>query len=48
MKEIKTYTQKILNRAKAYLNKEYQLEVLNYSAFQAINFYIVDIERLKY
>lgn len=42
MKEIKTYTQELLNKAKIYLSKEYHLDALNLSDFQAINFYLID------
>jgi hypothetical protein len=40
--EIKTYTQELANKAKEYLTKEYHLEALNLSSFQAINFYLMD------
>lgn len=42
MQEIKTYTQELINKAKEYLTKEYHLEALNLSDFQAINFYLMD------
>ncbi|OBX21585.1 hypothetical protein LX77_02887 [Gelidibacter algens] len=43
MQEIKTYTQELLTKAKKYLTKEYNLEALNVSDFQAINFYLMDV-----
>ncbi|MAT90246.1 DISARM anti-phage system protein DrmE domain-containing protein [Marixanthomonas ophiurae] len=42
MQIIKTYTQELINKAKEYLTKEYRLEALNLSDFQAINFYLID------
>lgn len=42
MKEIKNYTQELINKAKKYLTKEYHLEALNLSDFQAINFFLMD------
>ena len=39
---IKRYTQELINKAKEYLSKEYHLEALNLSDFQAINFYLMD------
>jgi hypothetical protein len=39
---IKKYTQELINKAKEYLSKEYHLEALNLSDFQAINFYLMD------
>jgi hypothetical protein len=42
MQEIKNYTQELINKAKEYLTKEYHLEALNLSDFQAINFYLMD------
>jgi hypothetical protein len=42
MQEIKTYTQELINKAKEYLTKEYHLEALNLSDFQAINFFLMD------
>jgi hypothetical protein len=42
MQEIKIYTQELINKAKDYLTKEYHLEALNLSDFQAINFYLMD------
>ncbi len=42
MEEIKTYTQELVTKAKKYLLKEYKLEALNLSDFQAINFYLID------
>lgn len=39
---IEKYTKKIINKAKEYLAKEYHLEALNLSDFQAINFYLMD------
>lgn len=35
MREIKTYTQELLNKAKDYLTKEYHLEALNLSDFSS-------------
>tara|TARA_R110001592_G_scaffold103051_1_gene290395 strand:- start:25113 stop:27506 length:2394 start_codon:yes stop_codon:yes gene_type:complete len=42
MKKIKFYTQELVNKAKEYLTKEYHLEALNLSDFQAINFFLMD------
>lgn len=42
MKEIKTYTQKLIANTKEYLTREYHLEAINFSDFQAINFYLID------
>ncbi len=42
MQEIQTYTQELINKAKEYLTKEYHLEALNLSDFQAINFFLMD------
>lgn len=42
MQEIKTYTQELINKAKEYLTKEYHLQALNLSDFQAINFFLMD------
>ncbi len=42
MNEIKTYTQELVTKAKKYLSKEYHLEAINLSDFQAINFYLID------
>jgi hypothetical protein len=39
---IKRYTQELIDKAKEYLSKEYHLEALNLSDFQAINFYLMD------
>ncbi|MCK0125750.1 hypothetical protein MWU76_15270 [Gelidibacter sp. F2691] len=43
MREIKIYTEELLKKSKAYLTKEYNLQALNVSAFQAVNFYLMDI-----
>jgi hypothetical protein len=42
MKKIKSYTQELVNKAIEYLTKEYHLEALNLSDFQAINFFLMD------
>jgi len=42
MQEIRTYTQELINKAKEYLTKEYHLQALNLSDFQAINFFLMD------
>jgi len=42
MQKINTYTQELMNKTKEYLTKEYHLEALNLSNFQAINFYLMD------
>lgn len=43
MQEIKSYTDELLKKSKEYLTKEYNLEALNVSSFQAINFYLMDV-----
>jgi len=43
MQEIKRYTDELLKKSKDYLTKEYNLEALNVSSFQAINFYLMDV-----
>lgn len=42
MEEIKIYTQDLVNKAKKYLSKEYHLEAMKLSDFQAINFFLID------
>lgn len=42
MEEIKKYTQELTEKAREYLSKEYNLEVLKVSDFQAINFFLMD------
>lgn len=43
MQQIKSYTDELLKKSKDYLTKEYNLEALNVSSFQAINFYLMDM-----